>query len=109
MIAENEENTLVNLGFTSLQAKVYLVLAHNGPLKVTAISKLSHIHRTHLYEILKSLQERGFAEKQLVSGGYTATPLQEIATALVNYRRQEITDLEKPTHSNHQKHYPDKR
>lgn len=94
MIAENEMNTLVNLGFTSLQARVYLVLAHNGTLKVTAISRLSHIHRTHLYEVLKSLEERGFVEKQLVSGGYSATSLQEVASALVNYRRQEITKLE---------------
>lgn len=94
MIAENEETTLVNLGFTSLQAKVYLVLAHYGPLKVVAISRLSHIHRTHLYEVLKSLEERGFAEKQLALGVYRANSLQEITTTLVKYRRQEIAKLE---------------
>lgn len=94
MIAENEETMLVNLGFTSLQAKVYLVLARNGPLKVTAISRLSRIHRTHLYEVLKSLEERGFVEKQLALGVYCANSLQEITSTLVKYRRQEIAKLE---------------
>lgn len=92
--AENEENTLVNLGFTSLQAKVYLALAHNGPLKVNAISRLSRIHRTHLYEILKFLEERGFIEKQLATGGYSATAFQEIAASILNSRREETTKLE---------------
>jgi sugar-specific transcriptional regulator TrmB len=94
VIAENEENTLINLGFTSLQARVYLVLAHNGPLKVTAISRLSHIHRTHLYEVLKSLEERGFVEKQLVSSVYCANSLQEVTSTLVTSRRKEIAKLE---------------
>ena len=94
MIDEKAENTLVNMGFTSLQARVYLVLARNGPSKVTAIAKLSHIHRTHLYEVLKSLEERGFAEKQLVLGTYSAISLQEITQALVKDRRQEIVKLE---------------
>jgi sugar-specific transcriptional regulator TrmB len=82
------------MGFTSLQARVYLALARTGPSKVTAIAKLSHIHRTHLYEVLKSLEERGFAEKQLVSGTYSAISLQEITQALVKDRRQEIVKLE---------------
>jgi HTH-type transcriptional regulator, sugar sensing transcriptional regulator len=94
VIDEKAENTLVNMGFTSLQARVYLVLSRNGPSKVTAIAKLSHIHRTHLYEVLKSLEERGFAEKQLVSGTYTAISLQEITQTLVKDRRREIAKLE---------------
>jgi HTH-type transcriptional regulator, sugar sensing transcriptional regulator len=92
--ADNKENTLVDLGFTSLQAKVYLVLAHNGPSKVNAISKLSQIHRTHLYEVLKSLEERGYVEKQLVTSVYSAVSLQEVASSLVAHRRQEISKLE---------------
>jgi sugar-specific transcriptional regulator TrmB len=92
--ADNEENTLVNLGLTSLQAKVYLVLAHNGPLKVNAISKLSNIHRTHLYEILKFLEEHGFIEKQLSTGDYSAMEFQEIAASLLNSRREATAKLE---------------
>lgn len=111
--AENEENALVNLGFTSLQARVYLVLAHNGPSKVTAISKLSNIHRTHLYEVLRALEECGFVEKQLVSSLYSATSLEEIVVRLVNHRKEAIVKLESelsaitkslPQHSPEQKH-----
>ena len=92
--ADNEENTLVNLGFTSLQARVYLALAHSGPIKVNAIAKQSHIHRTHLYEVLKSLEERGYVEKQLALSVYSAIPLQEVASSLVAFRRQQISKLE---------------
>jgi sugar-specific transcriptional regulator TrmB len=92
--ADNQESTLVNLGFTTLQARVYLALAHSGPIKVNQIAKQSHIHRSHLYEVLKSLEERGYIEKQLISGVYSANPLQEIATSLVTHRRQEIAKLE---------------
>lgn len=94
MIDGIHENTLVSLGLTSLQARVYLALARNGPLKVAAIAKLSHIHRTHLYEVLRALEERGFVEKQLISGVYCAISLQEVTSVLLNYRRQEITKLE---------------
>jgi sugar-specific transcriptional regulator TrmB len=90
----NEEKVLVQLGFSPSQARVYLVLAQKGPSSVNSIAQNSGIHRTHLYEILKSLKDRGFVQKQLVGSLYVATPLREAAQTLVKDKREEILTLE---------------
>ena len=90
----NEEKVLVQLGFSPSQARVYLVLAQKGPSSVNSIAQNSGLHRTHLYEILKSLKERGFVQKQLVGSLYVATPLKEAAQTLVKDKREEILNLE---------------
>lgn len=94
MINQNEENVLVQLGLSPTQARVYLVLAHKGPASVNSIAQNSGIHRTHLYEILKSLKERGFVQKQLVGSLYVATPLKDAAQTLVKDKQEEILTLE---------------
>jgi len=77
-----------------MQARVYLALARNGPSKVTAVSRISGIHRTHLYETLKSLTEKGFVVKQLSSSEYSAVPLKDAAQFLVRDKQQEVAKLE---------------
>ena len=93
-IPQSEEEVLTNLGLTSSQAKVYLTLVHNGPSKVMLISKNSGIHRAHLYEILRTMEETGFVEKKLETGMYLATPLKEVAPILIRKKQQEIAKLE---------------
>jgi sugar-specific transcriptional regulator TrmB len=70
------------------------VLAQKGPSSVNSIAQNSGIHRTHLYEILKSLKDRGFVQKQLVGSLYVATPLKEAAQTLVKAKQEEILNLE---------------
>ena len=94
MTPESEEEVLTSLGLTSSQAKVYLALVHTGPSKVMIISQISKIHRAHLYQILRSLEEISFVERKLGTGIYVAIPLKEVATTLVKNKRQEITKLE---------------
>ncbi len=95
MIYPNEEKVLTNLGLTLSEARVFLALARNGPSKVTSISEVSGIHRTHLYEVLKSLEARGFVQKQLDNGVYFTIPIKEVAQFLVRDRQQEILKLER--------------
>jgi sugar-specific transcriptional regulator TrmB len=85
---------LVSLGLTSMQARVYLSLARNGPSKVTVISRISGIHRTHLYEVLKSLTEKGFVVKQLSNSEYNAISLKDAAQLLVRDKQQEVLKLQ---------------
>ncbi len=94
MIRKNEEHVLTSLGLSPSQARVYLTLVHNGSSKINGISQASGIHRTHLYEVLKSLENRGLAEKELESGEYTAIPLKEATQSLVKQQREEISKLE---------------
>jgi sugar-specific transcriptional regulator TrmB len=93
-VVNSDEKVLTGLGLTSSQARVYLALARSGPSKVTAISQATGIHRTHLYEVLKSLEEHGFVEKQLDAALYTPLPLKDASKSLVKYRQQEISKLE---------------
>ncbi len=94
LVFTNREYLLVSLGLTSSQARIYLALMHNGPLNVASISKISGIHRAHIYPILQSLAKMGFVEKNLESGTYSASPLRESALVLVKHKQQEISNLE---------------
>jgi sugar-specific transcriptional regulator TrmB len=94
VIYSNQEKVLTSLGLTISQARVYLALASNGPSKVAAISQISRIHRTHLYEVLKVLEKQGVIERQLESGTYVAIPIKEAAQFLVELRKKEILRLE---------------
>lgn len=94
MIDPDREKVLTELGLTSLQARVYLALANRGPSKVMTISQATGIHRTHLYEVLKSLEELGFVEKQLNTAIYTPISLKEASQSLMQSRQQEVSKLE---------------
>ncbi len=94
LVFTNKEFLLVSLGLTSSQARIYLALMHNGPSNVSSISKISGIHRAHIYPILQSLSKMGFVEKNLESGTYNASPLKESALILVKHKQQEISNLE---------------
>ncbi|MCW3994786.1 MAG: hypothetical protein NWE98_01390 [Candidatus Bathyarchaeota archaeon] len=99
-LSENgEEQVLTSLGLTQSQARVYLALIHHGPSKVMFISQVTGIHRAHLYEILRSLQENGFVDRDLDKKVFTATPLREVAPILVKQKQKEIAELENQVNS----------
>lgn len=50
---------LVSLGFTEIEAKVYVFLATEGPRKAREIAGALNIHRRQLYYILKGLKSKG--------------------------------------------------
>ena len=50
---------LTEIGLNEKQAKVYLAVLELGGSKVTEIAALSKVHRVTVYDILKSLMEKG--------------------------------------------------
>jgi sugar-specific transcriptional regulator TrmB len=48
--------TLVDLGFSQIEAEVYFFLAQAGPLKARDIAKVQKLSKHQLYSNLKSLQ-----------------------------------------------------
>lgn len=54
-----DSEKLMRLGFTSLEAKIYLVLLRLGETQAGLISKKAEINRTTTYQILERLLERG--------------------------------------------------
>ena len=55
--------TLIDLGLTLKQARVYTALVESGPLRVSAISKISKVARQDIYGALLKLQQLGLVEK----------------------------------------------
>ena len=51
--------TLVKLGFTETEAKVYVFLATEDSQKAKDIASALNLHRQQLYHILKNLQCKG--------------------------------------------------
>src|SRR3989344_8829314 len=55
------EKTLVKLGFSINEIKVYLTLNDYGSMKAGRIAKLAHLDRSSCYNALKLLLEKGMA------------------------------------------------
>jgi sugar-specific transcriptional regulator TrmB len=57
--------TLVSLGLTRLDAKVYILLAKRGPIKARDATKALKIPKQRLYPIIKNLQSKGIVNSTL--------------------------------------------
>jgi len=92
----SDVQTLVDLGLTYIQAKVYVTLARFGPLKTTSISKQSKIARPDVYRTLSTLQELSLVE-QLVEKPvrFRATPIDKGIDSLLKKKTQEYEELKK--------------
>ncbi len=94
VVSLDEESLLNSLDLTPSQVRVYLALIYNGPSKVSQISKNSGIHRTHLYQILHSLETTGLVERNLVDGSFTPLPLKDALEMVIQQKHQEIEKIQ---------------
>jgi len=60
------QNRLSNLGLTEREAKVYLALLNNSGATAASLQKMAGIHRTKIYEVLKSLSYKGLCSEKRV-------------------------------------------
>ena len=95
MSTTEEINTLMKLGLTSCQAKVFLTLTKTGKiLTAKELSQLSGITRPDIYRILPILHENGLIEKILGNPiKYKAGSLRKTITILFEKRNQETSNL----------------
>ncbi len=54
-----KEQTLMEVGFSKNEAKVYVSLLETGPASATKIAEVSGIHRVNVYDSIEKLKERG--------------------------------------------------
>ena len=95
VLNEDSLQTLIRLGLTIRQAKVYLALSQSGISTVETISKLSNIPRPDLYRIIAELQEVGLTEKIIgVPVRFKATPIQDGITLLLNRKIKETSEVQ---------------
>jgi sugar-specific transcriptional regulator TrmB len=87
---------LNELGFTNSQARVYATLAANGNLGVANLSKLSEVHRTDLYRVLKELEKKGFVERIIANPTmFSAIPLDVCLDILIQKHAEKFSQLRK--------------
>ncbi len=99
MASQNGDiQTLMELGLTSSQAKVYLSLVTSEKLKGSLIWKKSGVARQDIYRILAELQEKGLVEKIIANPTeYRAAPMEEGVSVLLKKKADEYTVAEKRT------------
>jgi len=86
--------TLIDLGLTLLQAKLYLVLVQIGTANVRTISQVSKVARPDVYRTLYKLQELGLIEKVVdKTAKFNAIPPDSALTILVHRRTMKCEEL----------------
>ena len=96
LIQDEAVETLVSLGLTVLQAKVYLALATLGRSTGKATAKSAKVASQDIYRVLAELQEIGLVEKIIAKPNqYRPIPLDEGLSALLKCRQEETVELKK--------------
>ncbi|MCW4053298.1 MAG: hypothetical protein NWE84_00040 [Candidatus Bathyarchaeota archaeon] len=84
MLHKKDVETLVALGLTTLQAKIYLALLRLGETSIAPLSKTTNIARQEIYRVIKELQDQGLAEKVLAKPiRYKAELMEEAVSNLL--------------------------
>jgi len=88
--------TMMRLGLTFCQARIYLALVESGELSVKTISQKSEVDRAEVYRKMPSLLKSGLAEKVLgIPIRFRATPLQKGLDILLKKENAEHLELQK--------------
>jgi sugar-specific transcriptional regulator TrmB len=91
---EEAVETLMALGLTLVQSKVYMVLATSNPLTIETLSKRAKVPRTDLYRVVKELEEKGLVERIIAAPvEFNAISLKEGINVLINRKNQENREL----------------
>ncbi len=96
MSQEKALQTLENLGFTPLDARVYVLLAKKGPQKAGEIAKSLKIPKQTVYFILKNLQKEGIVtstvERPARFGG---VPFERVLDLFVKTKMEEAKRIQR--------------
>lgn len=91
-------STLVKLGFSPNQAKVYLSLVILGCSSTKNIHKFSGVSREEIYRKLNELQKLGFIEKVVAKPAmFRATPFKIVIREMLRFKAEEISNLKTAT------------
>ncbi len=93
---EESVQTLVNLGLSVLQAKVYIALAKLGMSTARTTAKTAQVASQDVYRVLVELQEKGLVEKMITKPTmYKATPINEGLSILLQNKKEDYVEAEK--------------
>jgi sugar-specific transcriptional regulator TrmB len=93
---EKNIQILRELGLTSLQAKIYLILVETGKEKAMTISKKADVDRANTYQTLRRLHKMGLVEKTLGKPNlYEALPMQKGIAILLQKKQYQYIKIQK--------------
>ena len=97
-MSDDEVHTLIQLGLTSCQARVYSALSRSNSIGAKEISLRSGVTREDVYRIMPKLQEIGLVEIILGNPNkYKAQSLRKTVTILLKRRNSETLRLKTKT------------
>jgi sugar-specific transcriptional regulator TrmB len=95
MLEEKTIESLVKLGLTVSQAKVYLTLAIAGPCTGKDSANSTHIATNDVYRILNELLDKGLVEKVIAKPTrYKATKINDGLSLLLEGKKEEYIEAE---------------
>lgn len=93
-VPEKHIETLVHLGLTTCQAKIYLAAIQNGKTKAKEICEVTKIARPYIYNVIRGLEKLGLIEKTVGKHSeIKAIPLKVGISFLVQRKKQETLRL----------------
>lgn len=85
------EEFLQSIGLTKLESKVYLSLLNEGELKVSKLLTVAKLNSGRIYDILASLQQKGFVSIIIKDGiKYISPSPPDILRTFMNEKEQEL-------------------
>jgi len=107
-VEDEAVQTLMGLGLTFCQAKVYLALVPNGSCTAKTISRISKVTRQDIYRIMPKLQKLGLVQKTLsIPTEWKATPIDDGLAILLERKKKQLSKIQEKTTnllSNFRKH-----
>ncbi len=102
-LMQNEDSsiqTLVKLGLTIPQAKIYLAIVSVQKANATEISALSKVARPDVYRILPAIEEKGLVKKIItLPTTFEAIPLKQACDMLLDRKKEELAEIRQDTAS----------
>jgi sugar-specific transcriptional regulator TrmB len=93
-VAQAKEETLKLLGFSPIQARVYLTLIRSGRSSARTLSKNANVARPDIYRIMIDFQKLGIAQKTITTPiMFEATPIEQALTTLIDHKVKETKDI----------------
>lgn len=96
MSGEEAQQLFTSLGFTDLQAKVYLTVLNIGEATAKKIAATARIDRPDTYRVIDSLVQQGFIEKKMGNPlRFKALQIDEVTEILLKRKQDEFVESRK--------------
>jgi len=91
------QDRLSNLGLTKREAKVYLALINNNGGSAASLQRMVGIHRTKIYEVLKSLSYKGLCSEKRIDNliNYEAVSPKIALSQFITAIKDNLSDAER--------------